>query len=324
MQGIIVQNYPFPDYEPATRAAVINTCIKMKKYFDEHDNIQISYSGGADSDCILHLVCTYFPEYLDKCHFVFVNTGLEYRATLKHISEQEKKYGITIDKIRGKSVVTACREKGFPILSKHKSHFIDLYLRDKPSGYNIIFGGAIRSYHAMQFTENQKEMVKFLKDNGIRVSAYCCDISKKKPMKQYQKQHEIDMIVTGERQAEGGQRALIHKSCFEEQNKIDKYMPLWWWSDEVKIDFKEKEHIKYSDCYEVYGMKRTGCCGCPFNLNIADDLQAMYEHEPRLFRACMKVFGQSYELMDRFNCRRKKCLPDSFQMTITGEIERNE
>ena len=123
----------------------------------------------------------------------------------------------------------------------------------------------------------------------------------------------------------GGQRAIAHKSCFEEhKNGEHKYMPLWWWSNETKRIFKEVEGIRYSDCYEVYGMKRTGCCGCPFNLNIADDLQAMYEYEPRLFKACMNVFGQAYELTDRFNCRRKKCLPDSFQMTLTGEIERNK
>ena len=93
-------------------------------------------------------------------------------------------------------------------------------------------------------------------------------------------------------------------------------MPLWWWSNDVKAVYKQTEGIRYSDCYEVYGMKRTGCVGCPFNLNIAKELQAMYEYEPRLFKACMNVFGQSYELMDRFKCRRKKCLPDSFQLPL--------
>lgn len=77
-----------------------------------------------------------------------------------------------------------------------------------------------------------------------------------------------------------------------------------------------KAEIRFSDCYEVYGMKRTGCCGCPFNPNIADDLQAMYEYEPRLFKACMNVFGQAYELTDKFNCRRKKCLPDFYQLKM--------
>ena len=110
---------------------------------------------------------------------------------------------------------------------------------------------------------------------------------------------------------------MRHKSCFEEGNHgTDKYMPLWWWSDSVKADYKEKEQIRYSDCYEVYGMKRTGCCGCPFNLDIAKDLQAMYNYEPRLYKACMSVFGQAYELTDKFNCRRKKCLPESIQLRL--------
>ena len=138
----------------------------------------------------------------------------------------------------------------------------------------------------------------------------------------YMKEHEIDLNVTGEREAEGGQRATIHKSCFEKQKHCDKYMPLWFWSDETKSEFKKAEGIRYSDCYEVYGMKRTGCCGCPFNLNIADDLSAMAKFEPRLFQACMKVFGRSYALMDEFQCRKKKCIPDVIQYRLDfGETE---
>lgn len=322
MEGIIVQDYPFPDYEPITRAAVINTCIKMKKYFAEHDSIQVSVSGGADSDCVVHLVCKYFPEYIDKVHFVFVNTGLEYDATKRHLDDLEKRYGITINRIRGKSVVTVVRQYGVPILSKMKSHHLSLYIKGNPCGEKEVFGE--HTYHALQFTEQQKKLAFYLKENNIQISKKCCDLSKKKPLKTYQQKYNIEMVVTGERKAEGGQRAFSHKSCFEQHKGIDKYMPLWWWTDDEKADFKEKEKIRYSDCYEVYGMKRTGCCGCPFNLNIADDLQAMFEHEPRLFKACMHVFGQSYELMDRFKCRRKKCMPESFQMTLTGEIERSE
>lgn len=42
------------------------------------------------------------------------------------------------------------------------------------------------------------------------------------------------------------------------------------------------------------------------------------------YKACMNVFGLAYELTDRFNCRRKKCLPDFMQMTISGEIKRGD
>ena len=312
----IPHDFPFPDYEPATRAAVINTCIKMQQYFREHDNILISVSGGSDSDCIVHLVCKYFPEYLGKCNFVFINTGLEYDATKRHLCDLENRYGISIERIRGVSVVTAVRQYGFPILSKIKSKFLNYYLRGVPSGEKYVFMDGYKVAR-LQFTEGQKNLARYLKENGIMVSEKCCEVSKKKPIYIYISQHNIDLNVTGERNAEGGQRSLRHKSCFEEGNHgTDKYMPLWWWSDSVKADYKEKEQIRYSDCYEVYGMKRTGCCGCPFNLDIAKDLQAMYNYEPRLYKACMSVFGQAYELTDKFNCRRKKCLPESIQLRL--------
>lgn len=317
------------EYEPLLKekyqdvevfSEIVRTFRKIQEHIGSHERISISVSGGSDSDCIVHLICTYFPEYLDKCKFVFVNTGLEYDATKRHLCDLEKRYGIEIDRIRGQSVVSVVRKYGFPILSKFKTTQINRWQKGSEYSKNIIFYDGVKSFNAMKFNKRQRELAVYLKDNNITVSAACCDYSKKKPLHTYMHTYSIDLNVTGERQAEGGQRAIAHKSCFEEKNNgVDKYMPLWWWSNETKRIFKGTEGIRYSDCYEIYGMKRTGCCGCPFNLNIADDLQAMYEYEPRLLKACMNVFGQAYELTDRFNCRRKKCLPEFYQLSLEGE-----
>jgi 3'-phosphoadenosine 5'-phosphosulfate sulfotransferase (PAPS reductase)/FAD synthetase len=133
-------------------------------------------------------------------------------------------------------------------------------------------------------------------------------VSKKRPLDQYAKEHQIDLQITGERKLEGGQRSISHKSCFEEAKRGDKFMPLFWWSDEVKAAFKETEGIRYSDCYEVYGLRRTGCVGCPFNSTVNADLKVMQKYEPGLFKACMNVFGQSYKLMDEFSIRKMRVL----------------
>lgn len=306
-----------------TRSDVFETCRKMEMHFRDHERILISVSGGSDSDCIVHLVCKYFPEYVEKCHFVFVDTGLEYEATRRHIDDLKERYGIEIQKIRGMSVVTAVRRYGVPILSKMKSHFIAIYQRGGKSGIKYIFGDGFKS-DRLKFTEGQKQLAAYVKNSGIPISAKCCDYSKKTPLMKFLEDHDIDLDVTGERKAEGGQRSNAHKSCFEcHSDGLHKFMPLFWWSNATKADFKEFERIRYSDCYEVYGMKRTGCCGCPFNLDIARDLQAMYEYEPNLYKACMNVFGLAYELTDQFNCRRKKCLPDSIQLTLEGEVRKN-
>lgn len=286
-----------------TFSEIERTFRKVEEYFSQHERIAISVSGGSDSDCIIHLVCTYFPEYLDKCRFVFCNTGLEYDATKRHLDDIEEKYGITIDRVRGTSVVTSVRKYGVPILNKYKSNVIDAYQRGKQYAERYIFeDGAVR-YHVMTFTEKQREMVRYATKNGIKISDKCCDISKKKPLHDYEKLHNIDLNITGERKAEGGRRAMAHKSCFEEQKGgRHKFMPLWWWSDDIKEAFKQAEGIRYSDCYEVWGMSRTGCVGCPFSLEIKQDLERMQKYEPRMYKACMNVFGKSYELMDMFRC----------------------
>lgn len=87
-------------------------------------------------------------------------------------------------------------------------------------------------------------------------------------------------------------------------------MPLFFWNDETKQWYKEHEEIRYSDCYEMWGMKRTGCVGCPFGIDVGAELDMIREHEPNMYKACMNVFGESYRLMDKFNVRRVKILKE--------------
>lgn len=294
------------------------TCRKMQEHFQTHDRIMVSVSGGSDSDCIVHLICHYFPEYVDRCYFVFVNTGLEYNATKRHLDELESKYGIEIKQLRGMSVVTSVRKYGVPILNKAKSKSLSMFLRRTPRGEYCVFQ-ANGSY--FKFTENERKLARYLDENHIMISNKCCDVSKKAPLHQFEKLNDIDLDVSGERKAEGGVRAVQHKSCFEQKDGADRFMPLFWWSDSVKKAFKIAEGIRYSDCYEVWGMKRTGCVGCPFGKDTAHELSMMQKYEPNLYKACMAVFGTAYELTDRFKCRRKKCLPEYMQLTLDFDEE---
>lgn len=82
-------------------------------------------------------------------------------------------------------------------------------------------------------------------------------------------------------------------------------MPLFFWNDETKQYYKESEGIRYSDCYEVWGMKRTGCVGCPCNSQVGEALKMIEKYEPKLYKACINIFGESYRLMDEFCTRRK-------------------
>lgn len=294
-------------------ARINNTLGKMGYYLGTHNNVCVSVSGGSDSDIVLHIVCKYFRQYLHKVKFVFVNPGLEYRETLRHLDVLEEKYNITIDRIRGESVVSVIRKHGFPILSKNFSEIVGAAVNGAAWGIRSVARTKEES-PKYALTPKQKLLAWYIIYNKIKVSDKCCKYSKKDPLHKYMRENKIDLDITGERKAEGGVRATAHKSCFESRDKkADKYMPLWFWDDETKQWYKEQEGIIYSNCYEVWGMKRTGCVGCPFDSRIGDELKTIKKYEPQLYKACMNVFGMSYELMDKFEVRKRKILGEGEQ-----------
>jgi 3'-phosphoadenosine 5'-phosphosulfate sulfotransferase (PAPS reductase)/FAD synthetase len=111
-----------------------------------------------------------------------------------------------------------------------------------------------------------------------------------------------DIAVTGMRRAEGGRRAGSISTCFSlgSAGKPDNYRPLWYWTDEDKAAYKEWRGLRYSDCYEVYGLKRTGCVGCPCNSRAEQELEIVERFEPKLVKAARAVFGASYEYRRRY------------------------
>lgn len=53
-------------------------------------------------------------------------------------------------------------------------------------------------------------------------------------------------------------------------------------------------NIQNSRCYGEYGLKRTGCAGCPYSKNFEDELEAMRQYEPQLYKAVNSIFSNSY------------------------------
>lgn len=56
-------------------------------------------------------------------------------------------------------------------------------------------------------------------------------------------------------------------------------------------------------------MTRTGCVGCPFNSKAATELLLIKQYEPKLYKACINVFGDSYRAMDKCLSRQPKIFP---------------
>ena len=95
--------------------------------------------------------------------------------------------------------------------------------------------------------------------------------------------------------------------------------PLYYVSDADKEWYKERYGIRYSDAYEVYGLKRTGCCGCSISAMAAEDLEKIRPYEPNLVKAAWNVFGPSYLYRQQYN--EYKRMRNQHERAKTEELE---
>ena len=94
--------------------------------------------------------------------------------------------------------------------------------------------------------------------------------------------------------------------CFTETSDGQyRLRPLYYVTDADKAWYKENYGIKYSDAYEVYGLTRTGCCGCPISYKAVADLEKIRPYEPNVVKAAWNIFGKSYLYRIKYNTYKK-------------------
>ena len=134
------------------------------------------------------------------------------------------------------------------------------------------------------------------------ISNKCCEYAKKKPAIQFIKAMGADLEITGIRKSEGGIRSANYKSCFSESKSkgCNTYRPIFWYTDGDKKDYEDFYGVTHSRCYTEYGLRRTGCVGCPFNPRITEELEIIKEYEPKLYKAAVNIFGKSYKYTRKY------------------------
>lgn len=278
-----------------------------------YKKIICTVSGGYDSDIVID-ICTKCDKE-KKIEYVWFNTGLEYQATKDHLKELEHRYGIVIKERRAKkSIPVACKEHGLPFLSKKISEYIGRLQRHGFKWEDRPFDELYREYpkckaalrwwcnewgEGSQFNISRHKYLKeYMIDNppvDVMFSADCCKYGKKDVLHEELKEGGYDLNITGMRKMEGGARSTAFKSCFKEnEGGCDMYMPVWWYLDSTKEVYRNHYGIKRSLCYEEYGLRRTGCAGCPYGRSFEEELEVIKKHEPNLFKAANKIFGKSY------------------------------
>lgn len=332
----------YADFDSPAKFIAIQSVIA--KRLMQHPKAICSYSGGADSDIMIDLIERTRKMFeLPPIKYVFFNTGLEMKATKEHVKATAEKYGVEIEECRPKvSIVQAARTYGIPFVSKIMSSGLGDWQKkgvplsiaqeydeaeDKsakrkelkerfPKCESLInflccCNSAGEPRPNIQLVINSsKYMRDFIGEYppDFKISAKCCDHCKKQVAHRVQK--DYDMIITGERRAEGGMRSVPRKDnttlCFTETSGGQyRLRPLYYVTDKDKEWYKEYYNIRYSDAYEVYGMKRTGCCGCPISYRAVDDLELIKPYEPNVVNAAYNIFGKSYEYRQKYNAYKE-------------------
>lgn len=293
-----------------------------------------SISGGSDSDIVLD-IC-------DKCDrdnkidYVWFDTGLEYQATKDHLKDLEDKYGIEIIRKRPvKPILIACKEYGVPFISKNVSNMIkrlqrhnfqwedepletllDKYCKwdeqrqDYVGCKNALYWWCNANQSSQFCIKHNKYLKEFMIENppAFKISDECCLWAKKKIAHGMVKNGEYGLNIYGVRKAERGVRAVAYKNCFDENQGCDNYRPIFFYSDQDKEDYENHYNITHSKCYTEYGLKRTGCAGCPFGRDFETELDIMRQYEPKLYQAANNIFRDSYDYTRRYRlfCKEKE------------------
>lgn len=135
----------------------------------------------------------------------------------------------------------------------------------------------------------------------FKISDKCCKYAKKDVGNKCIKENGYELDIIGVRKAEGGNRATAYKNCFDENGDgCDNYRPLFWYTNSDKEEYERHYGIEHSRCYEEYGLKRTGCAGCPFSGDIEFNLEVIQKYEPKLYKAVNNIFGDSYEYTKKY------------------------
>ena len=333
----------YADFDAPAKFQAIQSIIARR--LKEHPNAICSYSGGADSDIMIDLIeWTRKIFDLPPVKYVFFNTGLEMKATKDHVKATAQKYGVDIEEVRPKiNIIMAARRYGIPFVSKIMSSGLSewqekgvpLFIAreyesagDKASKRRELKERYPRCESLINFLcccnsageprpniqlviNSSKYMIDFIRLNppGFKISAKCCDYCKKQLAHRVQKGYE--MVITGERRAEGGMRSVPRKDntalCFSETSSGQyRFRPLYYVTDADKAWYKDYYGIRYSDAYEVYGLTRTGCCGCPISYKAVEALEKIKPYEPNVVKAAWNIFGDSYRYREKYNAYKAK------------------
>lgn len=278
----------------------------IKKYGEE--NFYLSFSGGKDSTVLHYLIDEALPN--NKIPRVYINTGIEYVEIVKHVKSLKEKDD-RIEIINSNvDIPQMLKRVGYPFKSKEHSKKLGMYQRNgKTYAINKYLTGKQNDGTDSKFICPKSLKYQFTNNFTIKVSEKCCDELKKNITHGYEKNSGRNIAMTGLRTSEGGQRKNHHE-CVVFDNKtgeLTKFKPINPCGDEWCDWYIKERNIKLCKLYyPPFNFKRTGCKGCPFAINLQEQLEVMGRLLPAERKQCEYIWKPIYDEYRRTGYRLKK------------------
>ena len=296
--------------------------LKEDEYIEEEvcGHVYVSFSGGKDSTVLKHLVDSMY----DDIPALFVNTGLEYPEVQKFVKEiKAGKYDcfnsdveIVRPKLRFDEVI---KEYGYPVISKEVAQTIEQARKNVETG-KYTYRLAKLNNEVLDENGNPSQynipQYKYLLDSPFLISHKCCDVMKKNPAKQYEKETgRIPILGTMASESRLRYQKWLQHGCNAFQKNRPTSQPLSFWTEQdilhyikkynvpycsaygdIVVDSDDKNQINLIDflgCYEeediltTTGCDRTGCIFCGFGCHL--------EKEPNRFQRLKQTHPRQYE-----------------------------
>ena len=268
------------------------------------DNFFLSFSGGKDSTVLSALVDMAIPD--NKIPRVYANTGIEYRLIVDFVERERVKphpWELVILK-PSVPIKPMLEQDGYPFKSKYHARAVEDYKR---TNGKALFG---KHYYEGANTWSSRNCPQILKyqfetDMPFRISGKCCDRMKKEPIHKWQRENNKPYGILGIMPSEGGQRESAKCLAFS-GNRLKNFQPLVPVTKEWEDWFIDTYSIEICDIYKPpYSFERTGCKGCPFNLNLQNDLEIIEKFFPDERKQCEIIWKPVYDEYRRIGYRLK-------------------
>lgn len=245
-----------------------HTLKRICEFYESVDGkAYICFSGGKDSQVLLHLVRSVYPKMLA----VFSNTGNEKKQIVKNV----KKFNNVEWVSPSKTMKEIFEKEGFPLVSKNVSRGIPYikYPSEKSKNVRNLYmtGYNRKGVYCPSWKIARKWM--FLSEQEFDLSNKCCYYLKEEPMKRFEKETGLNPIV-GTMASESGRRTTnyIQYGCNIYEGKNIKSRPLSIWTEDDIWAYAELNGLRFAECYYdrtvngqvIEGDKRTGCEVCGF------------------------------------------------------------